>query len=302
MHFTSVPSVREHLSGSKTEWEKFKEDERLEKERPIREAADRLSRAHGELLRAENKKALKELLTYPNQEVASKCPTYAPAEPQTTEQVYAAIEKAYTTFVAEMEERGITIKAGAHNKFGRVCTLNPYIDSRQPESFHAIFEAIDAIDGWTEKEVQKPEPVAEPEPSKPIDPWAAVEAQESVTREGARKARQLFDRAFFKGDVSPLWHEWIASLAEHWNFVPNEEQKKQACGAFEKLNLPFTDKRSYDKVRKHCSAVGIFPPLQTNEEALSAELEEYRVNNPGATAYQERQWFVRRQKELQVHE
>ena len=79
---TSAPSVRERLSGSRTEWQKFIDDEKLEKERPVREAAGRLARAHGELLQAENRKALKELLTYPSREVASKRPTYKPGEPQ----------------------------------------------------------------------------------------------------------------------------------------------------------------------------------------------------------------------------
>ena len=187
-----------------------------------------------------------------------------------------------------MKKRGIIIKVGAHKKFGRLCTLNPYIDSRQSKSFHAIFDAIDAIDGWTEKEVQKPESVVEPEPAKP-DPWAAVEAQESVTREGARKARQLFDKTYFKGEVSPLWHEWIASLYENWKFTPSEEQKKQACGAFEKLNLPFTDRKSYDKVRKYCGAVGIFPELLTNEESLKSGTRRISCKKSRtATPYQER--------------
>ena len=99
----------------------------------------------------------------------------------------------------------------------------------------------------------------------------------------------------------PLYSEWIASLEQHWGFVPTEQQRRQALELIATLNLDPTRRESYDKVRRAAIKQGVFPEtLVTREELLQQEMEVFTQFNPTASPREERAWILKRSRELGI--
>lgn len=274
---------------------------------PVRAAEREFKNTVNELARAEREVARQQAFREPSEELKNRCKQYVP-DTMTAEQVTQAIRESFDAFRLALSERGVTLEQSALQKFARLSEINITCDTRDPMTFMAMFEFMDGL-GLLELDCTKSAPVRpvtvapvavttdKPIDESKIDP----ESWDSSSREGLSLERKLTDRKFWKA-ASPLFHEWIQSLYTHWNFVPSEEQKKQAFNLIEPLNLNPHDRRTYDVLRRAAIARGIFPPeLLTNDEILQRELEEFRVNNPTASPREERIWFTRRSKEIEVH-
>ncbi len=148
----SQRSHREFLN----EFEQEQAQRREQELAPINATARRVAELELQIAEAERQTALRELLDKPSALIEQKCPKYVPTEFQTAEQVTAAIGDAWNTFRLSLAERGIKITPEAQGKFTRILSLNKSVDSRQAKTFMQIYEVIEALNGWSDREVTKP--------------------------------------------------------------------------------------------------------------------------------------------------
>jgi len=95
-----------------------------------------------------------------------------------------------------------------------------------------------------------------------------IERIDTSTREGEARAKAIVNE-LAEYEVAPLVQEWEASLYQHFRLVLTSEDRKRITAMFRKFNLSWSNKKSYDIIRRTMVSQGFW-----SDTALTAEEKE----------------------------
>lgn len=280
---------------------------KYEAEKPLRDLANRNAQLERDIEEQERLIAVRELFSKPSDALKS-CTEYDHSRNLTVDQVMTATGEAVSALKTFLEDKqGVRVEKSGLVKLGKIVEVNGEIDVTSVTNLQKIWALMEKLGALNQSDftvVRQPVIPAASVPEPVLDPEELVNVSVGG-RQQQMKRREVTERKDvdkkFWGAAQPLYLEWIASLNQHWGFVPTEQQRSDALRLIETLNLDPTRRESYDKVRRAAIKHGILPEtLVTAEELLNEELERFTQFNPTATPREERAWILKRSRELGI--
>jgi len=189
----------------------------------------------------------------------------------TVEEIGQQINSALATGLA-----GIDIHESGLKKIRDVAAKNPTIDIRKPENRKAIYRHLDDPGvlndtDRTSSQTTVPQPVVDSRhqsiaPQKPS--LNDIERIDTSTRSGEAEAKRLVTE-LAEYELAPLVSEWEASLYQNVHLVLTSEDRKRITAMFQKFNLSWSKKKSYDIIGRTMVGQGFW-----SDSALTAEEKE----------------------------
>jgi hypothetical protein len=125
----------------------------------------------------------------------------------------------------------------------------------------------------------------------PAPTLADIEATNTDSTEGRRKALAIVEE-LATSDAVNIYRMWLDSLAQNFNFVPDDNQNKKICDWILRNGKSWLSHRTYDEARRWAVSAYVFPEfsssgksLLTNDEILCRDLETVPL---GTLGYDER--------------
>jgi hypothetical protein len=204
---------------------------------------------------------------------------------------------AFDAFIENAGKQGLTLSDDAQQRLALFAIVQGWsqgIVFTQVSNWSDAFARLKELQVFQDGDiVQQAVPVPA---QKPIDALSLISTQ---SREGRREAIKITEERWLQEECAPLFRSWIQSLYDYdaWRFVPSESQRQAALAQAAVLGLNLSDWRVYDRLRLHLGRNGHFPLLQTPEEKLCEDLEQFKRDNPTATARDERAFLQQKKNE-----
>jgi hypothetical protein len=277
------------LKALKAEREAFEKAEREKAELPAKQAVARLAKTHGELLAAQRQLDAMELLNGENNsKLASRVPVYQPNE-DSVEVIREKIRAAYESAKRALTQRGYELLPTFDETVKKILALNRSLDFTAADNMTAIIGYALEVGALIEgQHVVAPAPEPEPTPEPVIDKLAALESQETVTREGAKKARRMAEDLAVDAQ-RPMFHEFIGHMRDVWNHPMSQADQERCVDFIVKFDLPWNAK-TYNIVRQQVLGCRLL------DEQLSIAIE---TTERPLSDYAVRQDFAQRRREIE---